>query len=352
MTRLQRWLLAVSTLLLCVAASQFAIRGEHDLTGNSGYLGTELAGVEGVAPGGLSAGVRGTGIRTGVLGIGDLYGVKGEVTGNDILGIGVHGSGPTGVEGFATTPTGWGVHGVSSSGHAVNGRTTSGTAIYGSVQAGGVGNAGEFYGPVLVRGQLDVRDTTGFAVAGYTTSGTAVFGQDEGAPDGHAGFFEGAVTINGSFTHNAPAALRIDHPLDPANKFLTHASVESPEMKNMYDGVVTLDGDGTAIVELPEWFEALNRDFRYQLTCIGGHAPVYVAEEIRENEFKIAGGYAGMKVSWLITASRNDAYAQAYPLFVETPKRAHESGRYIHPELYGQPTAQRISVARSSNRSK
>jgi hypothetical protein len=43
---------------------------------------------------------------------------------------------------------------------------------------------------------------------------------------------------------------RIDHPLDPANKYLNHSAVESPDMKNIYDGVVTLDADGEAVVEL------------------------------------------------------------------------------------------------------
>lgn len=52
-----------------------------------------------------------------------------------------------------------------------------------------------------------------------------------------------------------------------------HAAVESPDIKNLYDGVVVRDTNGEALIELPEWFEALNRDVRYQLTCIGGVAP-------------------------------------------------------------------------------
>jgi hypothetical protein len=40
-------------------------------------------------------------------------------------------------------------------------------------------------------------------------------------------------------------------------------------MKNLYDGVVRLDGNGEAAVELPQWFDALNQEFRYQLTAIG-----------------------------------------------------------------------------------
>ena len=107
-------------------------------------------------------------------------------------------------------------------------------------------------------------------------------------------------------------------------------------MKNIYDGIVRLDASGEAVVELPEWFEALNADFRYQLTAIGAPAPgLYIAEEIADHHFKIAGGPPGTKVSWQVTGVRQDAYAKAHPLQVEVDKPDSERGYYIHPELYG-----------------
>jgi hypothetical protein len=130
---------------------------------------------------------------------------------------------------------------------------------------------------------------------------------------------------------------RIDHPLDPANKYLSHASVESPDLKTFYDGIAELDINGEAVVELPGWFEALNKDFRYQLTGIGGFAPIYIAEEIINNRFKIAGGNPGMKVSWQVTCVRHDAVVQATPMVVEEDKPADEKGYYQNPEAYGQP---------------
>ena len=49
---------------------------------------------------------------------------------------------------------------------------------------------------------------------------------------------------------------------------------------------------------MPEWFEALNMEFRHQLTAIGAPGPnLYVAEEISKNRFRIAGGTPGGKVS-------------------------------------------------------
>jgi hypothetical protein len=130
----------------------------------------------------------------------------------------------------------------------------------------------------------------------------------------------------------------IDHPLDPANKYLFHSFVESAERKNVYDGIALLDAKGECTVELPEWVETLNSDFRYQLTSIGGPAPnLHVAREISKNRFTIAGGTTKMKVSWQVTGVRRDAWAEAHPLAVEQSKSANERGYYLHPELYRQP---------------
>ena len=130
---------------------------------------------------------------------------------------------------------------------------------------------------------------------------------------------------------------KIDHPLDPANKYLVHASIESPDMKTVYDGVTVLDADGQAWVKLPAYVEALNGEFRYQLTCMGAFAPVYVAQEISNNQFRIAGGNGGTKVSWQVTGTRHDAYAKAHPMMVESDKQGDERGHYLHPEEFGQP---------------
>ena len=111
------------------------------------------------------------------------------------------------------------------------------------------------------------------------------------------------------------------------------------------DGVVTLDEKGEAVVQLPSYFEALNSDFRYQLTPIGASAPdLYVAEEISGNRFKIAGGEAEMKVSWQVTGVRSDSYAKANPIEVEQEKSDEEKGKYLHPQLFGQPARKSTGV--------
>jgi hypothetical protein len=157
-----------------------------------------------------------------------------------------------------------------------------------------------------------------------------------GSSNQYAGWFDGAVNITGSLFKGG-GAFRIDHPLDPANKYLSHSFVESPDMMNIYNGNVVLDAVGEAVVTLPKWFGVLNKEFRYQLTCLGGFAPVYIAEEIAGNRFKIAGGKSGLKVSWQVTGIRQDAWANANRIPVEEEKAGGEQGTYLHPQLYGRP---------------
>jgi hypothetical protein len=153
------------------------------------------------------------------------------------------------------------------------------------------------------------------------------------------------VLVTGSLSKPG-GGFKIDHPLDPAHKYLNHSFVESPDMKNVYDGVVSLDGKGEAEVGLPDWFETLNKDFRYQLTAIGAPGPnLYVAEEVAHNRFKIAGGMPGMKVSWQVTGIRKDAWAQANQLVVVEDKLGKELDHFLHPELYNQPEEKDMSWA-------
>ncbi|MFC1569436.1 hypothetical protein ACFL4L_04315, partial [bacterium] len=149
-----------------------------------------------------------------------------------------------------------------------------------------------------------------------------------------AGYFSGNVTVTGTVSKGG-GSFKIDHPLDPENMYLYHSFVESPDMKNVYDGVIELDSKGEAWVALPDYFEALNRDFRYQLTCIGGYAQVYIAEKINDNRFRIGGGNPGMEVSWQVTGIRQDAFANANRIPVEEEKNRDEVGRYLHPEAFG-----------------
>ncbi len=167
---------------------------------------------------------------------------------------------------------------------------------------------------------------------------------ESASPNGYAGYFVGNVNITGTLTKGM-GTFKIDHPLDPENKYLYHSFVESPDMMNIYNGIVALGKDGSAEVTLPDWFEALNREFRYQLTCIGGFAPVYVAKKVNGNRFKIAGGKPGMEVSWQLTGVRKDAYAETHRVQVEEMKPVAERGSYLHPEAFGKTRGKGVQRA-------
>jgi len=177
----------------------------------------------------------------------------------------------------------------------------------------------------------------GYAYGSGTGTRYGVYGNATGGTTSWAGYFSGNVNVTGTVT-KANSATKIDHPQDPENKYLIHANVGSPDMKNIYDGVAVLDASGRAKVELPAYFSAFNKDFRYQLTAIGQPAPsIYIEQEITNNTFIIAGGEPGMKVSWQVTGIRKDPYAQKNRLEVEQAKRPENQGKYTNPESYNKP---------------
>jgi hypothetical protein len=207
--------------------------------------------------------------------------------------------------------------------------------------AGVIGYGGK--GGVIVTGTWG-NDGAG----GSFTGGNNLFdgdGVDAYAGSGYAGNFTGNLNVSGTLSATTKD-FKIDHPLDPANKYLVHASVESSEMMNIYTGNVTTDGQGQATVQLPEWFEVLNTDFRYQLTVIGQFAQAIVARKIENNQFEIRTSVPNVEVSWQVTGVRQDAYAKAHPLVVEQEKEARLRGFYIHPEFYGAPPEKQIEWAR------
>ena len=151
------------------------------------------------------------------------------------------------------------------------------------------------------------------------------------APSGQTAsiVLNGNVSINGSLSKPG-GSFKIDYPLDPENKYLYHSFVESPDMMNIYNGVVTLDARGQAWIQMPDWFEALNMDFRYQLTAMGRPAPnLYIAREINGNRFKVAGGRPHGKVSWQVTGIRHDAYANAHRIPLVVDKTGAERGKLL-----------------------
>lgn len=303
------------------------------------------------------------------------YAIYAESPDEDAIKGVSHGSSKAGIMGINDQDLGRGVWGenISSDNHGFLGGPYIG--VYGVTRGYGSSsdpvNAG-VYGIASNEGYIDQTGDHAINYGGYFVangkSGTGVYAK--GGVSGDAAFFDGDLQVyghsyffepmniqsslttedlevTGTLTKGA-GSFKIDHPIDPENKYLSHSFVESPDMMNVYNGNIVLDEDGEAWVELPEWFEALNKDFRYQLTCIGGFAPVYVAKEISDLRFKIEGGSPGLKVSWQVTGIRQDPYAEAHRIPVEEDKVGDEQGTYLHPELYGQPAEKSVSLSQDS----
>jgi hypothetical protein len=307
--------------------------GISGVTGNPNSYGVfaqnnGAAGAAGAvrAAGGNNHGVVGTSNNA------DRYGVKGQAPGTGVYGeatsltgqtAGVFGAtggdiGSAGVLGLGSGNA-VGLWGIADARPAVVGVTTSGSGVYGE-SVSGPGAYGQ--------------SATGAGVHGFSESQMGIFGATN---TGSAGSFVGNVEVLGTLSKSG-GAFKIDHPLDPARKYLSHSFVESPDMKNIYDGVVTLDAKGEATVALPGYFETLNRDLRYQLTALGAAAPdLHVKMRVAKARFRIAGGTAGQEVCWQVTGIRQDPFAEAHRIVVEEAKPEAERGLFLHPELHGQP---------------
>jgi len=216
-------------------------------------------------------------------------------------------------------------------------RTNGGYGTYGIGHTGTVGETNYQLGFGLYGRNYDAIGPLGNAVGTYGFGYIGVWG-DQSDPNGYS------IYANGDFGAAGTKAFAIDHPLDPEEKYLKHYSVESNEVLNMYRGTVAFDANGEAIVTMPDYFDAVNANFSYQLTPIGGYAPLYIKEKLNEGVFVIAGGQLGMEVSWTVYAERNDPYLQQHPESkeVEVEKEDWNKGKYLQPDLYGQPDSKKI----------
>lgn len=272
--------------------------------------------VVGESGGATSAGVVGrNSVANGI-------GVLGEAPlGNGVVGINER-SGYGAIVGRNTAANGIGVYGEDNSAGAIGvyGKGDTSTGVYGEGYTG---------------------------VYGYSQSNDGVAVRGIGANGAEAGHFDGSVVVTDDLfvyedihltgdVYKKKSLTKIDHPLDPENKYLTHASVESSELKNIYDGNITTNEHGDAVINLPDWFEPLNTDFRYQLTVVGQFAQAIVSEKIHDNTFSIKTDKPNVEVSWMVTGIRNDPSAQKHPIVVEEKKRKEDRGKYISPEDYGQ----------------
>jgi hypothetical protein len=293
-------------------AGSIALYGDAGSSGGSnGVVAYGATGVAGYAT--VSGGIA-------------LYGDAGTSTASN----GVVGYGATGVAGNSTITGSYGTYGSGSTG--VWGNSTGTGANVGVLGSGGA------FG---VLGQSSSSSGSGGGFSNSST-GDALFTYNQSG--GYAAFFDGNVDVDGNLS-KAGGSFKIDHPLDPDNKYLYHSFVESPDMMNIYNGNATTDASGSAVVTLPEWFETLNRDFRYQLTVMGQFAQAIVASKVANHQFTIKTDKPNVEVSWQVTGIRQDAWANAHRIPVEVEKAQADRGLYLHPELFGAPPEKSIALA-------
>lgn len=314
------------------------------LVGESGYTGVQgtggSQGVLGSTSSSSGSGVYGSATSTSGQANG-VYGRTDSTTGRGVFGNSFPTSGLTqGVYGQAASTGGTGVWGevtaTSGSNQGVYGKAASfdGFGVYGH-NSSGYGVYGSSYGRAGVLGKTSGVGSAG--VWGESTSsgvGYGVLGWGQGG-GGRYGVFS-----QGDFGANGNKSFRIDHPADPENKYLLHYSSESPTPQNFYVGNVVTDAQGYAWVELPDYFEDINKNFKYQLTVLDdadstGFVQVKVSKKIRGKHFQIRTSAPRTEVSWRVDADRNDLFNRRYPPQDVMDKPEVEKGTYQMPELYG-----------------
>jgi hypothetical protein len=323
-----------------VASTASASRTALTATNSGSGTAIEAIGKPGVAAG-SATGSGVVAISTATSGaVSGVYGQSTSTTGSGLQGYASATSGANrGVFAASDSPDGWGVLAINPAGSApptFNYRT--------AIQGHAVDSTNS---PLGVAGTAaSTSGTHAYGVYGYASSDSGdivgVIGE-AGSTTGQAwaGWFVGNVYVGGTLSKTA-GTFTIDHPLDPANKYLQHSFVESPDMMNVYNGNVTTDAKGEATVTLPDWFEALNQDFRYQLTPIGSFAQAMVQSKVKANRFVIATSEPNVEVSWQLTGIRHDAYAEAHRIQVEVAKTGEDKGKYLHPVEHDKPASERI----------
>lgn len=261
------------------------------------------------------AGVAGTGSYVGTFGTstraGDGIGIVGvgNATQTYTLPPTISGTGGAGVAGTGTK--------IGVFGHAVD---NNGYGVYSSGNLHATGTITSDQPIIAPRGII-----------------TDVFVVDENGMTVDGSLMAQSITAAGDLMASGTKNFIIDHPNDPANKYLKHASVESNEILNLYRGTATFNAFGEAVIDLPDYYDAINRNPSYQLTPIGAAMPnLFIAEEVNHGRFMIAGGEPGKKVSWTITAERNDVYLQRNPQIRDmVVDKGENRGKYLIPEVYG-----------------
>jgi hypothetical protein len=279
---------------------------------------------------------------------GNVFNINTSASATVIRGATTSESGTSyGVYGLSSSTSGTGVYGnannLSGNNYGVYGTSSSSSGV--GVEGNAISNAANSSGVIGTHisgnyGRIGTQEAGVIGLGKGTSYGILGIGDNSG----YAGYFLGNVHVEGTLSKSS-GSFEIDDPLDPANKILRHSFVESPDMMNIYNGNVTTNATGVAVIQLPDYFTALNENFKYQLTAIGQFAQAIVSQEIQNNQFTIKTDKPNVKVSWQVTGIRKDPWAQKNRIVVEQEKSSQERGYYLNPKAYGLSEAKSIEYA-------
>ncbi|MBU4186436.1 MAG: hypothetical protein KKC23_09620, partial [Proteobacteria bacterium] len=196
---------------------------------------------------------------------------NGSVTGVAV-GASANGSTAGAAVGFAANGSDYGA----AVGRDANG-STEGAAVghwaYGDNYGTAMGYASDGYFSGVAVGRQANGMNTNVAIGAYATAGGGTeriaIGLNVANDMDYTARIRGTLCLDGAASETIywrstfgygdwnAKAFTIDHPLDPANKVLRHFCLEGPQVWNVYAGNAQLV-NGQAVVELPEYYSALN----------------------------------------------------------------------------------------------
>lgn len=240
------------------------------------------------------------------------------------------------------TSPGWKLLGSSS--------VTGGAAALGAVTTvssdTGLAIAGDF--AASANGGTNVFGVAGSASGTGNSTKFGLFSSVSGNGPLWAGWFNGDVNVSGTLS-KGHGQFVIDHPLDPANKILRHNLVESPENLCVYRGKATLDANGRATVELPDYFPALTdeENATVYLTAVGEQPSPASYRWNDEHSAVTVFGAPNAAVAYLVLAARDDPVIHQLARPVEEDKTDDNfgAGRLLYPEAFGHPEEMGVHFA-------
>ncbi len=166
-------------------------------------------------------------------------------------------------------------------------------------------NAISFYVEAVGADKRMVLTTTAF----YPISGSGHFDLGTNALRWKDGYFTGTVTAQKFTDEGGGYDFFMPNPANPKKEMLRHWAIETDGLRTLYVGRGKTNGKGKTIIEMPEWFEALNdiNTCEYYLTSLNGLCGLAVNKKMdRKGMFEVVSNIPNQEFSWQVIVVRGD----------------------------------------------